>query len=114
MHQELISKICAALYQNPTVLKDWPLFLKTIAWVESSIYLEQKSSFHTCKPMHNREKLIDKAIENCHSFNNYNNQRTTIAFGNLQVFPQVAKVAEVKKAVVITAIIKNEDFLIIH
>ena len=41
--QGLRSKICAVLSQNPTVTKDWPIFLEDVAQTESSIHLEHKS-----------------------------------------------------------------------
>ena len=43
MRQELRSEIHAALYRNPTVPKDWPMFFEVVDRAESSIHLEHKS-----------------------------------------------------------------------
>lgn len=68
------SEICADLYYNFTVPKNWPTFFKAITRDESSIYLEHKSSPHTGKSlMRNREKLVDQATENSYNFSNYKN-----------------------------------------
>lgn len=79
---------CAALYSNPTLLKNWPIFLETVAQAQSSIFLEYKSSFYTNKPIHNRENAINKATENSYSSNSYNNHIITTICKNLQAYSQ--------------------------
>ncbi len=60
MRQWLRSKICAPLYQNPTVLKDWLIFLEDVARVESSIHLKHKSfSQPTRTPTPAKEKSAE-------------------------------------------------------
>lgn len=85
MCQELKSEIRAALYQNSIILQNWPTFLRVVAQAKSFIYLEHKSSSYASKPTYNREKLIDKATKNSHSFNSYNNYTTTTIYRNLQI-----------------------------
>lgn len=77
-------KICAMLYWNSTISKDWPIFLKVITQAEFFIYLEHKSFFYTGKHIHNRENLINKAIKNSYSCNNYYNHTITTAYRNLR------------------------------
>ncbi len=85
MRQGLRSEICAVLYRNPTVPKNWPTFLEVVARAESSIHLEHKSSTHGDKPsIHNREKSVDKTTENSHSSNNHSNHRSANTRGNSQ------------------------------
>ncbi len=43
MRQGLKLEIRATLYQNPTVHKDWPIFVEDVTRAESSIHQENKS-----------------------------------------------------------------------
>ena len=84
MRQGLRPELQAALYRNPTIPKDWPTFLETVARAESSIFLEHKSSYSGKASIHKKEKHVDQSIETSHNSSSHDNFKGKHARRNFQ------------------------------